>query len=57
VGYEVVQEHHLWLKLAEMGASRKCTFSSSHISQGGLFSEAVEDFAQQFSTVKKKKQM
>ncbi len=37
----VVQERHLWLTLADM--------RDSPISQAGLFGEAVEDFAQQFS--------
>ncbi|KAL0150355.1 hypothetical protein M9458_054357, partial [Cirrhinus mrigala] len=40
----VVQERHLWLTLAQMAAP---------ISQGGLFSDTVEDFAQQFSAFRK----
>ncbi|KAL0147295.1 hypothetical protein M9458_057397, partial [Cirrhinus mrigala] len=39
----VVQERHLWLTLAQMAP----------VSQGGLFGDTVEDFAQQFSAVQK----
>ncbi|KAL0150334.1 hypothetical protein M9458_054336 [Cirrhinus mrigala] len=49
----VVQEHHLWLNLAEMRDAEKVRFLDAPISQAGLFGETVEDFAQQFSTVKK----
>ncbi len=45
----VVQERHLWLTLADMKESDKHRFLDSPISQAGLFGEAVEDFAQQFS--------
>ncbi|KAL0169952.1 hypothetical protein M9458_034548, partial [Cirrhinus mrigala] len=51
----VVQEHHLWLNLAEMRDAKKVRFLDAPISQAGLFGETVEDFAQQFSTVKKQK--
>ncbi len=47
----VVQERHLWLTLADMRESDKHRFLDSPISQAGLFGEAVEDFAQQFSQV------
>ncbi len=46
----VVQERHLWLTLADM---REYHFLDSHISQAGLFGEAEESFAQQFSTAQK----
>ncbi len=49
----VVQERHLWLTLADMRESDKHRFLDSPISQAGLFGEAVEDFAQQFSAAKK----
>ncbi len=49
----VVQEHHLWLTLADMRESDKHRFLDSPISQAGLFGEAVEDFAQQFSAAQK----
>ncbi|XP_051564714.1 uncharacterized protein LOC127447139 [Myxocyprinus asiaticus] len=49
----VVQEHHLWLNLVEMGEADKARFLDAPISQVGLFGDAVEDFAQQFSMVKK----
>ncbi len=45
----VVQERHLWLTLADMRESDKHRFLDSPISQAGLFGEAVEGFAQQFS--------
>ncbi len=45
----VVQERHLWLTLADMRETYKHCFLDSPISQVGLFGEAVEDFAQQFS--------
>ncbi|KAL0201442.1 hypothetical protein M9458_004629, partial [Cirrhinus mrigala] len=48
----VVQERHLWLNLAEMRDAEKARFLDAPISQTGLFSETVEEFAQQFSTVK-----
>ncbi|KAL0147457.1 hypothetical protein M9458_057242, partial [Cirrhinus mrigala] len=38
----VVQERHLWLTLAQMAP----------VSQGGLFGDTVEDFAQQFSALR-----
>ncbi|KAL0163565.1 hypothetical protein M9458_039318, partial [Cirrhinus mrigala] len=42
----VVQERHLWLNLAEMQDAEKVRFLDAPISQAGLFSETVEDFAQ-----------
>ncbi len=45
----VVQGHHLWLTLVDMREADKHHFLDSPISQAGLFSEAVEGFAQQFS--------
>ncbi len=47
----VVQEHHLWLNLAEMNDVDKARFLDASISQGGLFGDTVEGFAQQFSAV------
>ncbi len=47
----VVQERHLWLNLAEMKDVDKARFLDAPISQGGLFSDTVEGFAQQFSAV------
>ncbi|KAI2656397.1 Gag-Pol polyprotein [Labeo rohita] len=49
----VVQERHLWLTLAQMADVDKSRFLDTPISQGGLFSDTVEDFAQQFSAVQK----
>ncbi len=49
----VVQERHRWLTLADMRESDKHRFLDSPISQAGLFGEAVEDFAQQFSAAQK----
>ncbi|KAL0148133.1 hypothetical protein M9458_056535, partial [Cirrhinus mrigala] len=64
----VVQECHLWPNLAEMHLLRcpdksneqvlipdaeKVYFLDAPISQVGLFGDIVEEFAQQFSTVKK----
>ncbi len=47
----VVQERHLWLNLAEMKDVDKTRFLDAPISQGGLFGDTVEGFAQQFSAV------
>ncbi len=47
----VVQERHLWLNLAEMKDVDKACFLDAPISQGGLFGDTVEGFAQQFSAV------
>ncbi len=47
----VVQERHLWLNLAEMRDVDKARFLDAPISQGGLFGDTVEGFAQQFSAV------
>lgn len=49
----VVQERHLWLNLTEIRIAEKAHFLYAPISQGGLFSDTVVDFAQQFLTVKK----
>ncbi len=49
----VVQERHLWLTLADMREADKHRFLDSPISQAGLFGDAVEDFAQQFSAAQK----
>ncbi len=49
----VVQERHLWLSLADMRESDKHRFLDSPISQAGLFGDAVEDLAQQFSAAQK----
>lgn len=42
----VVQEQHLWLYLAEMRDTEKAHFLNAPISQGCLFSNTIEDFAQ-----------
>ncbi len=47
----VVQERHPWLNLAEMKDVDKARFLDAPISQGGLFGDTVEGFAQQFSAV------
>ncbi|KAL0161559.1 hypothetical protein M9458_045284, partial [Cirrhinus mrigala] len=47
-----VLKDHLWLNLAEMRDAEKARFLDAPISQTGLFGETVEEFAQQFSTVK-----
>ncbi len=49
----VVQERHLWLCLADMRDTDKVWFLNSPVSQTGLFGDAVENFAQQFSAVQK----
>ncbi|KAI2668660.1 hypothetical protein H4Q32_005425 [Labeo rohita] len=49
----VVQERHLWLTLAQMADVDKSRFLDAPISQGGLFGDTVEDFAQQFLAVQK----
>ncbi len=49
----VVQEHHLWLTLADMRESDKHRLLDSPISQAGLFGKAVEDIAHQFSATQK----
>lgn len=48
-----VQERHLWLNLAELRDVIRMHFLEAPISQGGLFDNNVEDFAQQFSAVQK----
>ncbi len=47
----VVQERHLWLNLVEMKDIDKAHFLDAPISQGGLFGDTVEGFAQQFLAV------
>ncbi len=47
----VVQERHLGLNLAEMKDVDKARFLDASISQGGLFGETADGFAQQFSAV------
>ncbi len=46
-----VQEHHLWLNLAEIKDVDKAHFLNAPISQAGLFGDTVESFAQQFSAI------
>ncbi len=48
----VVQEHHLWLCLADMEAD-KARFLNAPVSQTGLFGVVVNNFAQQFSAAQK----
>lgn len=47
---------HLWPNLAEMRDTDKASFLDAPISQAGLFSDTVEDFAQQFLVVQKQKE-
>ncbi len=49
----VVQERHLWLCLADMKEQEKVQFLNAPMSQTGLFGDAVESFAQQFSAAQK----
>ena len=49
----VVQERHLWLNLADMRDTDKYRFLDAPLSQVGLFGDAVESFAQQFSAAQK----
>ncbi|XDV37836.1 hypothetical protein PO909_007375 [Leuciscus waleckii] len=49
----VVQKRHLWLTLADMREAEKNKLLNFPISQGGLFGDAVESFAQEFSTAQK----
>ncbi|XP_058621250.1 uncharacterized protein LOC131533149 [Onychostoma macrolepis] len=49
----VVQERHLWLCLADMKEQEKVQFLNAPVSQTGLFADAVESFAQQFSAAQK----
>jgi hypothetical protein len=53
----VVQERHLWLTLADMRESDKSGLLNSPISQGGLFGDAVESYAQQFSAAQKQSEV
>ncbi len=48
----VVQERHLWLCL-DMKEADKARFLNAPVSQTGLFGDAVENFAQQFSAAQK----
>ncbi len=45
----VVQERHLWLCLTDMKEQEKVQFLNAPVSQIGLFGDAVESCAQQFS--------
>ncbi len=49
----VVQEHHLWLCLTDMKEQEKVQFLNAPVSQTGLFGDAVESCAQQFSAANK----
>ena len=49
----VVQERHLWLCLADMRDTDKIRFLNAPVSQTGLFGDAVQNFAQQFSAAQK----
>ncbi len=49
----VVQERHLWLNLADMREPDKVRFLNAPVCQAGLFGDAVESFAQQFSAAQK----
>ncbi len=49
----VVQERHIWLCLADMKEQEKVQFLNAPVSQTGLFGDAVESFAQQFSAAQK----
>ncbi len=49
----VVQEHHLWLSLAERSDVDKVRFLDALVSQAGLFGDTIKDCAQQFSAVQK----
>ncbi len=49
----VVQERHLWLCLTDMKEQEKVQFLNAPVSQTGLFGNAVESCAQQFSAAQK----
>ncbi len=49
----VVQERHLWLCLTDMKEQEKVQFLNAPLSQTGLFGDAVESCAQQFSAAQK----
>ncbi len=49
----VVQERHLFLSLAETSDVDKELFLNASVSQAGLFSDTVEDCAQQFLAIQK----
>ncbi len=49
----VVQERHIWLCLADMKEQEKVQFLNAPVSQTGLFGDAVESFAQQFSAAQR----
>ncbi len=48
----VVQERHLWLCLTDM-EQEKVQFLNDPVSQTGLFGDAVESIAQQFSAAQR----
>ncbi len=48
----VVQERHLWLCLTDM-EQEKVQFLNAPMSQNGLFDDAVDSFAQQFSAAQR----
>ncbi len=49
----VVQQRHLWLCLTDMKEQEKVQFLNAPVSQTGLFGDAVESCAQQFSAAQK----
>ncbi len=49
----VVQELHLWLCFTDMKEQEKVQFLNAPVSQTGLFGDAVESCAQQFSAAQK----
>ncbi len=49
----VVQEGHLWLKLADMREPDKVRFLNIPVCHAGLFGDAVKNFAQHFSVAQK----
>ncbi len=49
----VVQERHRWLCLTDMKEQEKIQFLNAPVSQTGLFGDAVESCAQQFSAAQK----
>ncbi len=49
----VVQEHHLWLCLADIKEQENVQFLNVPLSQTSLFGDTVESYAQQFSAAQK----
>ncbi len=49
----VVQERYLWLCLTDIKEQEKVQFLNAPVSQTGLFGDAVESCAQQFSAAQK----